>query len=186
MGVNFAYAAGFAVGIIFVFAVFFIMWKWKGVNLSGKYDERQELIRGRGYKYGFFAVLALVAVYMIVDSMGLGPAIPFENSAILFAILIVGVVVYAVYCIRNDAYFGIGMNKKSYYILIIFVIVINGIAAVMNLMNEPFENGKLSLGPCMEILCVLAFAVILIALVIKNREDAKEAEAEDAEDGDLE
>lgn len=178
---NTSYVLGMILGVVIALAVLLILWKAKGTSLKGKYDERQELVRGRGYKYAFFTVVILIFLYMIVDMLGITDMMPFTHSSLAIAILLIGVMVYAVYCIRNDAYFGIGQNRRSYCILIGFIIVLNLLSAVMNLRDEPFEGGKLALGPCVQILVVITFGVVLIALLIKGREDG----AEDDEEEDM-
>lgn len=189
MKMDFAYAAGFAVGLIGVLVVFFIIWKVKGSISKGYYDERQELIRGRGYKYAFFTVMGLLAAYLVADGTGVLEMIPFTGAAIAFAILIAGVLVYALYCIKYDAYFGVGMNKKSYKILMLFVIGINAFSVIMDFMTGSYDGGKIALGPSMQILCVIVFSVILIALQVKDRKAAieeAEEEEENEEGGDFE
>ena len=178
---NTSYVLGMILGVVIALAVLLILWKAKGTSLKGKYDERQELVRGRGYKYAFFTIVILVFLYMIVDMLGITDMMPFTHSSLAIAILFIGVMVYAVYCIRNDAYFGIGQNRRTYCILLGFIIVLNLLSAVMNLRDEPFEGGKLALGPCMQILCVITFGVVLISLLIKGREDG----AEDDDDEDM-
>ena len=178
---NTSYVLGMILGVVIALAVLLILWKVKGTSLNGKYDERQELVRGRGYKYAFFTIVILVFLYMIVDMLGITDMMPFTHSSLAIAILFIGVMVYAVYCIRNDAYFGIGQNRRTYCILLGFIIVLNLLSAVMNLRDEPFEGGKLALGPCMQILCVITFGVVLISLLIKGREDG----AEDDDDEDM-
>ena len=189
MNIDFAYAAGFAVGLIGVLVVFFIIWKVKGNVSKGHYDERQELLRGRGYKYAFFTVMGLLSAYLVADGMGLMEILPFTSAAMAFAILIIGVLVYALYCIKNDAYFGVGMNKKSYVILLLFVVGINAFSVIMDFMTGSYDGGKIALGPSMQILCVIVFSVILIALLVKDRKTADEEDEEDEEEkeegGDL-
>lgn len=178
---NASYVLGMILGVVIALVALLILWKAKGTSLKGKFDERQELVRGRGYKYAFLTVMILIFLYMTVDMLGITDLMPFAHSSLAIAILFIGVMVYAVYCIKNDAYFGIGQNRRTYCILLGFVVVFNLLSAVMNLRDEPFEGGKVALGPCIQIMCVITFAVVLIALLVKGREDG----AEDDDDEDI-
>lgn len=176
-----AYILGVIVGVAAVAIVCLIIVKVKGSLWKGYYDERQELIRGRGYKYACFTLLILMAVDMLIEVTGFIDMLPVKNEAVMFIFLIAGVLVYAIYCIINDAYLGIGQNGKSYTSLILFVIAINLFSAVMTIWREdPFEGGKFSTGVCMQIVCVVAFGAILVAMRIRKGQVQKQEALEDA------
>lgn len=90
-----------------------------GTNTKRKnYDERQELIRGRGYKYGFIAMVigSLVVLYLNLYNIKVS-----TNVAILIP-LYAGVFVISIYDIINHAYFGTN-EKRQLSVGIIFLIV---------------------------------------------------------------
>ena len=65
------YATGMAVGIIAALALFFIIWKFNKTKLKGQFDERQELVRGRGYKYACFTLLGLAVLDLLLEGFDL-------------------------------------------------------------------------------------------------------------------
>lgn len=89
-----------------------------GSNTKRKnYDERQELIRGRGYKYGFIAMIigSLVILYLDLYDVKVSTYV-----AVLIP-LYAGVFVISIYDIINHAYFGTN-EKHQLSIGVIFLI----------------------------------------------------------------
>ena len=70
-----------------------IMFK-KDKDYSG-YDERQELIRGRAFRYGFLTLAALLAAAVLWEEC-VG-ALPIEFSLLMMACLMVGCLVVILY-----------------------------------------------------------------------------------------
>ena len=174
------YAIGLAFGIITALVIVIIVWKFNKKNMKGQFDERQELVKGKGYKYAFFTTLGLIAVDLLCES-----SCYFENSVVphelaLFFVILAGVLVYALYCIKNDAYFGVGNDTRAYRAVMWVVIACNAASGFSNLRDGAFENGKLEFGPCASLLFCAAFIVILIALYLK-KSTSEEDDAEDAE-----
>ena len=178
---NTAYAADLAFGILFAAAILLIFRKFNKNKLKGTFDERQELVKGRGYKYAMFTLLALITLDLITESFGAFETLPVTRELVLFFILIVGVLVLAVYCIMNDAYLGVGTNIRTYRALMWIIIVLNGVSAIMGFRDGAMVDGKLVFGPFVSLLCCLAFVIIGVAFYIKGRSEAAE-EADEKED----
>ena len=71
-----------------------------------EFDERQLIIRGKAYKYGFFATLAaLITVIFCSSVFGFDMLLLGGASCLFF-----GLTVFAVYCIWNDAF--VSFNQK--------------------------------------------------------------------------
>ena len=178
---NTAYIMGVVVGVAVVIIIALVVYKVSGNPWKGYYDERQELIRGRGYKYACFTLLILMAVDMLIEVTGFIDKLPVANEAIMFIFIITGVLVYAIYSIMHDAYLGIGQNGKSYTVMILFIVVVNLLAAVMSIRSDDvFEGGKFSTGVCMQLVSVVAFAAVLIAMWARKAQIKKQEELEDA------
>ena len=96
-----------------------IMFK-KDKDYSG-YDERQELIRGRAFRYGFLTLaFSLAAVVLWEECVG---ALPIEFSLLMMACLMVGCLVVILYDIWKDAYWGIRQASGSNAAIVLMVAV---------------------------------------------------------------
>lgn len=84
---------------------------------KSNYDERQELIRGRGYKYGFLTILSLDAIFLILNGQ-----VKVSSLLMIMIPLFAGVWVFSMYTIWNSAYFALDQNKVKLFSWI-FVIV---------------------------------------------------------------
>lgn len=176
---NTSYAAGLAFGIVTALIIFALVWKFSKKCLKGKFDERQELVRGRGYKYAFFTILILLTLDLLIESFGAFETLPVTRTLAAFIIILAGVMVYALYCIKNDSYFGVGTDARTYRAVMWVVIVCNIISGITGLRDGAMVDGKLAFGPCASLLFCVAFAIILIALTVKQRNMDKEEAAED-------
>ena len=174
-----SYAAGLAFGIVTALIIFALIWKFNKKRLKGQFDERQELVRGRGYKYACFTLLGLITADLLAESFGIFETLPVTRDLALFAIILAGVMVYALYCIKNDSYFGVGTDTRTYRAVMWVVIVSNAISGFSNLRDGAMVDGKLAFGPCASLLFVIAFVIIMIALYVKKSRADKEAAAED-------
>lgn len=101
IGLKVAFIIGLAIGLLVV--VILVAVTKNGNETKNQFDERQELVRGKGFKYGFFTMMianvALLSLYVLIISW-------FSNMEVaMIASIVVGVSVFASYCIWNDGYF---------------------------------------------------------------------------------
>ena len=174
------YMMGFMAGLLIVIVVFAVIWKVSGSeSLKGDYDERQERIRGVGYKYAMYANLIMLVAYMIL-SMFIED-IPLYPGEVALTIIIVSVVIYALYCIRKDAFFGVRYKSRTYLILLGFVVVINLLGAVMALADGDWiEDGRyIEFGFYSNMMCVIGFGTILAAILARNASRRKEEQLDE-------
>ena len=176
-----SYAAGLAFGIVTALIIFALVWKFNKKSMKGKFDERQELVRGRGYKYACFTMLGLLTIDLLLESFGSFETLPVTRSLALFIIILAGVMVYALYCIKNDSYFGVGTDMRTYRAVMWVVIVCNAVSAFTGLREDgPMTpDGKLAFGPFVSLIFCIAFAIIMITIRVKQSNMAKEEAAED-------
>jgi len=174
-----SYAAGLAFGIVTALIIFALVWKFSKKTMKGKFDERQELVRGRGYKYASFTLLGLITLDLLAEGLGAFATLPVTRELALFFIILTGVMVYALYCIKNDSYFGVGTDYRTYRAVMWVIVVCNAVSAFSGLRSGAIVVGKLAFGPFSALLFVLAFAIILISLSVKQRKAAIEEAEED-------
>ena len=174
-----SYGAGLAFGIVTALIIFALVWKFSKRSMKGTFDERQELVRGRGYKYACFTMLGLLVLDLLIESLDAFETLPVTRSLAVFIMILAGVMVYALYCIKNDSYFGVGTDTRTYRAVMWIVIVCNAISGFSGLREGAIEDGKLAFGPCASLLFCLAFVIIMISISVKQRNLAKEEAAED-------
>ena len=174
-----SYATGLAFGIVTALIIFAVVWKFSKKSMKGTFDERQELVRGRGYKYASFTMLALLVLDLLLESLEAFETLPVTRTLAIFIMILAGVMVYALYCIKNDSYFGVGTDSRTYRAVMWIVIVCNAVSGFTGLKEGAMEDGKLAFGPCASLLFCLAFVIIMISIGIKQRNAAAEEAEED-------
>lgn len=155
--------AGILVGIIFIF--FFSKWTKKDGRMNCKWDERQVLIRGRGYQIAFFTVIILLAVYSLTGS-GIEGFLMDHETACLF-IVFTGAAVHMVYCIWRGAYFSLNENRKRVLVMFAVLGIINlGIGFRELISGDAVTDGILNIRSA-NLFCGSLFALVFITLLVK-------------------
>ena len=168
--ITLAWLIGIVVGIILVLII--LMFVNKDGRLKTKYDERQLLVRGKAYKYGFFACLISNAVFMFFMTGDFGFEV-FGYSIFFFPILI-GVTVQVTYCIFKDGYVGLNTNMTRFIIIIAVIGVLNFALFFRSLFaGDLIINGRMQ-GPFLNLLCGLLLIIVAVELFIKKLLDARE------------
>lgn len=160
-----AYMIGLWSGILCVLIVGIFM-KQKLRSLK-EYDERQKIVQGTGYKLGFFTMMFACMAYGSATLVWDVPVLPMVGT---IACAFLGVGVFAVYCIWNDAYFGIkGMRNKVRWLMIAGACVVLNIISALRIYAEGefIEDGVIGVG-AMNLLVILLFLAILSAILVKT------------------
>ena len=137
------------------------------------YDEMQLVIRGTGYRIGFFVtVIGLFIVSFLFDySDSLSRLV--SPTFCMMAVALAGIV--TVYCVFKDAFYSIGQNRKGYIILCILAVISNAVGFSGHVLGGTlFDTGALTFSEGGTLICAVSFLVILIALAIKEIMDKKE------------
>ena len=164
-------ALGIMVGVMI--AAFFLTRKSRKEECE--YDEMQLKIRAKGYQIGFFTALALLLMLVFLYEMNLLTVMTPGFAA--YAVLIICVTVFTIYCILHDAFLSISGNAKSYLGIISMVVLVEGFVAVRDAVNgKLLENGQLTFGGGAPALMFICFLAILITLIVKTIRNGKEAE----------
>lgn len=170
IGVKVAFVIGLVIGLLVV-AICLAVTK-KGDETKNQFDERQEMVRGRGFKYGFFTLMISNAVLLLLNVLEVSL---FSNMEVaMTASIIVGVAVFASYCIWNDGYFALNENRKSMLIIFGLIGVLNLVIGIGNLITGVIiENGALTFRST-NLFCALLFLVIFVVLLLKQIKNGKE------------
>ena len=143
------------------------------------YDERQLLIRGNAFKYGFYAVCLYGTVYFLFTrstEMAL-----MQDGVAAFLGVLLGVAVFAVYSVLNGAQFTKSSPMRSFLILYGLVIVMNLVSTGLHIHAHDFIRDGVLTDAIIYPAVALAFLAAFIATLVQGMRDRK-AEAED-EDG---
>ena len=162
--------------VLFVFNV-------KKDPTKDQFDERQEMIRKKAYKYSAMTMLFSAIFYYFLCAVSEKQFMEDGVSVLLIAFL--GIAVFAIYSIFNDSFFGFRGQRNAiqrpgtYVMLVSFIVISNGIGAVRMLQeHELIKNGVLTHN-VMNMALAILFLAILIALGIKflmNRNESRRAE----------
>lgn len=172
---NIAKLVGIVFGVTVGLVICFIAFRFlnKDGSIKTKYDERQDIARGKSYRFGFWGLCAALFALILLDSAEI--VIPAEPIVIYFSIFFVGAVALCVHSIFNGSYFGINNMQSKWISFFIFFGVINGLISVMAYVNGSLiVDGQLTVS-FVNVLCCLMLVIAIIAIGIKklidNRED---------------
>lgn len=172
MGAKCGILCGILLGLLIIY-IFLIMTK-KDDSIRCNYDERQQEVRGKGFRNGFFTMLGYNIFIALLQMLEI--PIPAGIEIIMFTGGLLGICVYAVYCIWNDAYFALNERKNTILILFAVIAVINFGVGIMNIIiGTMFQYGKITFRG-LNLLCGLVFIVIFLTLLIKKCQDGKDEE----------
>jgi len=163
------FVLGFFTGLIIVLIVALVIALIvKKKNGPAKYDERQELLRGRAFKYAFLVLIAYLCLNGLLQvGTGLEWADLMTSS---FIGICLSVTVFVVICIMNDAYFAFNQKPKFYLVMFGVLIAVNLTIGIFNLTNEDVRfvtDGKLNFH-VLSFIVVVIFLAVFIALAIKT------------------
>ncbi len=167
---------GFMCSIIAVFLLTILLKKLfrKDNSFKCKYDERQQLVRGRGFQYGFFGWLIFNSFYILLET-GFGKQY-MDTSMALFSGLVTGIIIYASYAIWNEGYFSLNIYPKRVVAVLAFVMVLNIICGIHNIKEGILKNGKLTFLSGANLICAAALMIVLTVLAVKWCFDQRKAE----------
>ena len=114
----------------------------KEVRKMNDYDERQILARGRAFMWGFFSLMICLMVYGLTDML-IEPWCDTLTGCIIC--ICVSLIVFAVICIRQDAFAGIGQKRKRNLTVLLVLTAANLLFGVSHIIDgDLLRNGVLS------------------------------------------
>ena len=160
-------AVGIALGL--VIAVLLVKYANKDHAVKSKYDERQEAVRGKAYRYAFYSIIIYEAVMLVLE---IGQfTLPLPSYVMHFTGIIVGCLVLACYSIWKDVYWGLNNNRKRYAVIFLVCAALNAIPVVFTILGKTtFDAAWLNA------LVLIMLAIVGIELLIKESIDRREAE----------
>lgn len=171
-----AMLAGVICGVLVGLVLVVIILKWVRGDGSKKckFDERQELVRGTSFKYGFFALIIYNGAY-ILASMAL-EKLPFDTATGMFFGICIGVMVFAAYGIWHDGY--LALNEKPARVMIAFTLIgiVNLALGIRSFVaGDAFVDGQLTFRG-INLFCGLLFVFIGVVYLLKWIKDVREGD----------
>lgn len=176
------YKIGVLVGVLIgcLLITVFIRIILKKIRTNGRirceYDERQELSRGKGFKYGFFTLLIMNMLLAFYNEIAVQPITDIYNMQIMTSCI--GILVYVIYCIWHDCYFALNERRKTLLIIFVFAGISNFALGISHV--EEYFHGKAAADGMMNgtgnIMIGFMFLVIFAVLLLKELKDRKENE----------
>ena len=164
--------------------IFSITLSLKGRSSKRVYDERQELIRGRGYRLAFLTMAAYCGIMMILEISGV--TVFMERAVELGLGVLIGLCVHVVYCIWKDGYYAMNENIKRRIGVMTGLVVFNGLNVVFMIKSgDVFWDGELtfhSFGIFIFIFMVIMLVSLALRYVVLVKEDKNEDEDEGCKD----
>lgn len=170
------YIVGIFAGVIFG-VVMFLIYLVRTRRRFGKceFDERQELARGKAFKYGFFTSLIYFGLLSLGGIMAAGDWMRSPLWVYVGVCLTVGV--FAGNAIWNDAYFSMNETPKFYIYLFIALAALNLFGGIRGIVHGGSKAGDLLLGENSLNLCLgVTLFCLLVVLGVKWLWDKKTGE----------
>ena len=163
--------------IVVAFLVFFLLSKSK-MNRMQHFDEMQLLIRAKAYRNAFYTVICglVVLMFLSTDFIGLDKLVDAPTQ--MCTVLMAGIMVFAIYCIKKEAFFGIDYDNKSYVYLIFGIGALNLVMGIWRVIDGTIlEDGviKFTHGASNLIMGV-GFFVVFVALLLKKADGKSEVD----------
>lgn len=137
-----------------------------------KYDERQNFLRLKAFKIGFWVTMCAGTLFMFLNSLEID--LPLDMGMQCFTIVIIGILALASASLWNNSYWGLNTNKTRFWICMIVAMLINIMVPIIRIIDGTFlTNGKLCIMPGTNLYCALIIMVIGIEYIIKTIVDKK-------------
>lgn len=138
-----AYVYGLLCGIVVV-AIVLLLMRLVRHEKRDEYDERQEAVRGRGFKLAYFTAIITLVLGGCVEQL-LGAAWCGLFSFAMLALWL-SICVFTTYCVVKDAYFTLRSRRKALIFIFFAASAINLLIGVRSIVaGELLEGGVLSL-----------------------------------------
>lgn len=170
------YRIGLIFGVVFGLLLVILLLKItkKDGSIKCKFDERQEMARGRAFKYGFFTLMICNVVYALLDESF--SVLPVTGSAASGIIIVIGAGVMISYSIWQDAYFSLNENRKRLMVVFGILGLVNLALGIFGILDgRSFQNGVVNF-QITNLLCAVLFLIIFVELAAKQVVDGRSGE----------
>lgn len=168
-----SYSIGMIIGFLAaLLIVFLIATRDRKKKQSTRYDERQESIRGYGYKYAYLTFGLLSILYIILSA---GTEINISPQLVMTTVLLISGLVLAGYTIFHDSYWGTKQKKSVVsiicWIILFIAFLLQSIDKILH--GQVVSNGYVTFVGGLPIVIAGFFIVFFIMLIAKQFIDSK-------------
>ena len=169
-------SVGMAIGLMvgLVIAVILLKIANKDHKAKTQYDERQEMIKGRGYMYGFYTMMFMEVVVMLLEMSGI--ELPIENYLIHTIAILGGALVLCAHSIWNGVYWGLNNNRKRYAIILVLAVILNLIPLAASIAHGAISGHGFNSIPVLNLIVLVWMAIIGVIALVKKFVDARNVE----------
>lgn len=169
--------AGLAVGLLvgIIISVFIIRMINKDGKFKTKYDEMQEIARGRSYKYAFWTLVCFEVLCIVMDAFGIHLFL--KGYTLQFIGVIIAVMVQVSYSIWNNAYIGLNTNPLRFAIVSVVIGIFNLMIGIGSIIRGGFMVNGTVRETFINLIVAVCFMIIGAELYIKSNRDRSESEA---------
>ena len=166
--------------LLSIFLVIIILSSITNGELKERYDERQELERGRGFRYAYFSLLIYIVGILCIDMSGL--SIPVDLSVLYMTGALISISIYAIYCIWHESYFALNQRMGSLMIAFALIGTANLFIALTSYLDGTLiRNGRFTFHVT-NLLCALLFLVLFGTMLLKKISSSRQRSENDDED----
>ena len=159
-------------GLLMGLLLFSMCYKGKSIP---EYDERQKLVNGNGYKWGFYTLFGLLLIYSLLSYSGMAG---FMSPAVFCeAAIIVGATVMVSYTLINDGYFAVNAMSGRIIGIIAVLFLLSLAGTVFFFINGTlFKDGSFGMGFNILLITVMLALFLAICFVKRNRGESEDEE----------
>ena len=147
-------------------------------NALPKYDERQKVVRGRGYMFAFYITLI---IYCAIPFTLQDDAKKYLGDMLFFGPALLGILIHVSYCIWQNAYVELNTEFKKCVSVITATSILNlwlGLLAIAD--GRMVKEGALQF-PALSVMVGVVGMLIVIEMIVKRALDKRGDADEESE-----
>lgn len=146
-------------------------------KIKTDYDERQEAIRGKGFKYSAYTAWILLVIYMLAEINEIN--LHMNSDVVALTIFIISAMVQVSHSIWNDAYWGENNNIRTYAIVLTICLIINVSASIASITNHTLIVDGNVTWRAISVECSLVVIITGIQAIIRGITEKKKLGSEE-------
>ena len=166
VGHSTGYWAGVACGILtgLIAAVAMIKAVRKDGRLKCRYDERQTLVLGKSFKYGFYVLIICLILDIFLGHLAEAYV---EHGVLEFLCVVVGIMVEAGYAIWHDGYFSLNEYPKRIVLAFLALSLLNFAVFIRYMQEGELIRDGVVTSSATNLLCAVLLLVVVLMILAR-------------------